>query len=86
MNMCLSDALRALCSKANLSQLAMSQKAGFKSVTGVSAPIARGDMQVSTLLRIADVAGYQLVLARKVNITQEEPIVIDSAGKYKKEE
>lgn len=82
----LAEALRALCKRANLTQAGICEKAGFNAISAISNPMARGDMKISTLIKLANAAGYDVMLVRRVNLTGEEPIVIDSAGKHKKED
>lgn len=66
-------------------QAILAEKAGFNSVSSVSTPIKKNDMHVSTLVRIANAAGYDLKLVRRSPLEPEYPIDIDPVIKTKKD-
>lgn len=75
--MMLKEALKELAHRSRMSQKGLASAAGYKTMSAVSTPISRGDMQVSTLVRLADAAGYDLMLVRRNAIEPEYPIKID---------
>ena len=79
--MTLSNALRELLHRSNSTQMSLSKKAGYNTGSAISTPIAKNDMHVSTLMRLADAAGYDVMLVRRSALEPEYPIRIDSAGK-----
>jgi len=83
--MSLSMALRTMGERSQISLKEWGERVGGLKYTVVSSPIERNDSRVSTLVKLADAAGYDVMLVRRVNLTGEEPIVIDNAGKWKRE-
>lgn len=71
------DALKEMLHRARLTQKGITEKAGYKSVSIVTAPIARGDIKISTLTRLANAAGYDVMLVRRDAVEPEYPIRID---------
>lgn len=70
-------ALKEMIHRAGTSQKKLATAAGYKTVSCLSTPIANNDMQVSTLARLAEAAGYDLMLVRRNAIEPEYPIKID---------
>ena len=70
-------ALKELVHRSGMSQRKLATQAGYKTVSCLSTPIANNDMQVSTLVRLAEAAGYDLMLVRRNAIEPEYPIKID---------
>lgn len=70
------DAMKEMIHRSKTSQLKLAQDAGYKGCSTVSAPIARNDITLSTLLRLADAAGYDVMLVRRENdpLAPEYPI------------
>lgn len=79
-------ALKKMAQESGLTYKEWGEKAGGLTYTAVSTPIDRNDMKVSSLIRMANAAGYDVVLLRRENFTGEEPIELDSAGRFKKGE
>ena len=59
------DALKEMIHRAKLTQ------------KGLATPIARGDIKLSTLCRLANSAGYDVMLVRRDAIEPEYPIKIE---------
>ncbi|NBI10239.1 hypothetical protein D1641_09480 [Colidextribacter sp. OB.20] len=57
------------------------EKAGCVTYGVISSPINRNDSKVSTLVKLANAAGYDVLLVRRHQLEPEEPIVIDQVGK-----
>lgn len=72
----LKDALKEIVHRRKTSQLKLAQAAGYKSCTALSGPITNNDMRLSTLIRIAKAAGYDVMLVAKVAdpLKPEQPI------------
>ena len=75
--MTLKDALKELAHRARMSQKGLAEAAGYQTMSAVSTPMARGDMKISTLARLADAAGYDVMLVRRSAVEPEFPIRID---------
>lgn len=72
-----SNALKEIIHRANTTQKELAKKAGYKTVSSVSTPIASNDIRLSTLVRLAKAAGYNVMLVRENAIEPEYPIKID---------
>lgn len=79
--MTLSNAIKELSKRSKLSYSAWGKLAGGFTRGIISAPIDRNDAKVSTLVKLANAAGYDVLLVRRHMLEYEEPIVIDQAGK-----
>lgn len=79
--MTLSEALKTMSKRSKLPYKKWGEKAGGVTYSVISSPITRNDCMVSTLVKLAAAAGYDVVLVRKINLTGEEPILIDDAGR-----
>lgn len=84
--MILSLALKEMLHRAGITQKGLTERAGYKTLSSITSPIARNDMQVSTLVKFANVAGYDLMLVRRNAIEPEYPIRIDPKPETKKED
>lgn len=73
----LGDALKEMVWRTRTTQKKLAEKAGYKTMSSISTPIKNNDMNVSTLLRIADAAGYDLLLVRRNTIEEQGPIKIE---------
>ena len=73
----LSDALKELLYVARMSQQSVCEAAGFKNSISIRKPMERGDMRVSTLIRFANAAGYDLMMVKRGSVGTVPPIVID---------
>lgn len=84
--MTLSDALKTMSKRSKLPYKKWGEKAGGVTYSVISSPITRNDCMVSTLVKLAEAAGYDLLLVRRHQIDgYEEPILIDDAGREKGE-
>lgn len=81
--MTLSEALKTMSKLSKLPYKKWGAKAGGVTYSVISSPITRNDCMVSTLVKLADAAGYDVVLVRRINLTCEEPILIDDVGRNK---
>ena len=79
--MTLGEALREITHRSRMTQKKITELAGYKTVSAISTPIAKNDMNVSTLLKFANAAGYDVMLVRRNAIEPEYPIRIDFAGR-----
>ena len=71
------DAIKEMAKESKLSQKRMAEEAGYKSVSSVALPIARGNLKLHTLLKLADAAGFDVVLVKRENLAGYNPIKID---------
>lgn len=79
--MTLSEALKTMSKRSRISYKKWGQMAGGVSYSVITSPITRNDAMVSTLVRLANAAGYDVLLVRRHQLEHEEPIVIDQVGK-----
>lgn len=75
--MLLRDALKEIVHRARTTQKGLAEMAGYKTSSAVTTPIAKNDMNVSTLIRIANAAGYDVMLVRRNALEPEYPILIE---------
>ena len=73
----LGDALKELVHRSRKTQKSLAIEAGYKTVSSISTPIAKNDMHVSTLIRLSNAAGYDVMLVRRYAVEPEAPIRID---------
>ena len=80
--MTLSNALKEILHRSKLTQRSIAEKAHSKSASIIGAPIARNDLSVSTLVKLAHIAGYRVALVRAEpdSFNPELPIYIGCAG------
>lgn len=83
--MTLSEALKTMSKRSKLPYKKWGQKVGNDTYSVITTPITRNDAMVSTLVKLANAAGYDVLLVRRHQLEQEEPIVIDEAGRKKEE-
>lgn len=76
----LSDALKTMSKRSKIPYKTWAKKAGYVTDGVISSPITRNDAMVSTLVKLANAAGYDVLLVRRHQLEPEEPIVIDHAG------
>lgn len=81
--MTLSDALKTMAKRTKISYKKWGEKAGGVTYSVITSPITRNDAMVSTLVKLANAAGYDVLLVRMHALEPEEPIVIDEAGRKK---
>lgn len=79
--MTLSNAIRELSKRSKLTYSKWGKLAGDVSMGVISSPVQRNDAKVSTLVKLANVAGYDVLLVRRHALEYEEPIVIDQVGR-----
>lgn len=84
--MTLSEALKTMSKRSKLPYKKWGEKAGGVTYSVITSPITRNDAMVSTLVKLANAAGYDVLLVRRHALEPEEPIVIDCAGRRGKEE
>lgn len=77
----LTNALKTMANRSKLSYKKWASLAGCVTYGVISSPITRNDAKVSTLIKLANAAGYDVLLVRRHQLDYEEPIVIDRAGK-----
>lgn len=82
--MTLSKALKTMSKRAKLTYTEWGNLAGCLTRSVISAPIDRNDAKVSTLVKLANAAGYDVLLVKRHQLEYEEPIVIDQVGRDKR--
>lgn len=82
--MTLSEALKTIAKRSNLTYVRWGELAGALTYGIISSPITRNDAKVSTLVKLANAAGYDVLLVRRHQLEHEDPIVIDHAGRPEK--
>lgn len=73
----LGDALKEIIHRNRWTQKILAEKAGYKTLSVVTTPISRGDMYVSTLIKLANTAGYDVMLVRRNALEPEYPITLE---------
>ena len=81
--MTLSEALKEMSKRSKIQYQKWGEMVGNDTYSVITSSITRGDAKVSTLVRLANAAGYDVLLVRRHQLEHEEPIVIDRAGKKK---
>ena len=76
----LKDAIKEMLHESKMTQKGVCEAAGYKSVGSVAQPLARGDVKISTLLRLAEAAGFDIVLVKRNNLEGYRPIKIERSG------
>lgn len=79
--MTLSEALKTMSKRSRISYKKWANSVGNNTISVISSPIDRNDAKVSTLIRLANAAGYDVLLVRRHQLEYEAPIVIDQTGK-----
>lgn len=79
----LKEAIKEMLHDSGMTQKGVCEAAGYKSVGSVAQPLARGDIKISTLLRLADAAGFDIVLVQRSNLEGYSPILISQNDKKK---
>lgn len=79
--MLLKNALKEISKQSGVGQKKICNMAGYKSVSAISTPIARNDMNVSTLVRLANAAGFSVLLMIKKKV-DESAIEITNEEEY----
>lgn len=73
-----SAAFKVMLAQEGLTQKRLAQAAGYKTVSAISTPLAKGDIMLSTLSRLAKAAGYTVCLVKDgANLEEYPPIRID---------
>lgn len=83
--MTLSEALKTMSKRSKIPYQKWGKRVGNDTYSVITTPITRNDAMVSTLVRLANAAGYDVLLVRRHTLEPEEPIVIDNAGRKKEE-
>lgn len=79
--MTLSEALKTMSKRSKIPYQKWGKLVGNDTYSVITTIITRNDAMVSTLVRLANAAGYDVLLVRRHQLEHEEPIVIDNAGK-----
>lgn len=79
--MTLKKALKTMAERSRLTYKEWGKRAGGLTCSVISSPILRNDAMVSTLVKLANAAGYDVLLVRRHQLEYEEPIVVDRVGK-----
>lgn len=79
--MTLSEALKTMSKRSKLPYQKWGKMVGNDTYSVITTQIYRNDAHVSTLVRLANAAGYDVLLVRRHALEPEEPIVIENAGK-----
>lgn len=77
--MLIGEAIKEMIHRAGTTQSALAKAAGYNTISAVTTPIAKNNMNVSTLVKLANVCGYDVMLVRRNAIEPEYPIRVDSA-------
>lgn len=77
----LSEALKTMSKRSKLLYKIWAERIGVSTYGVISSAINRNDCKVSTLVRLANAAGYDVLLVRRHQLEHEEPIVIDCSRK-----
>lgn len=77
----LGDAVKELSKRSKLTYKTWAKMAGGVTEGVIDTVIRRNSCTVLTLMRLANAAGYDILLVRKHQLEHEEPIVIDKVGK-----
>lgn len=83
--MTLSEALKTMSKRSKLPYKKWGRMVGNDTYSVITTPITRNDAMVSTLLKLANAAGYDVLLVRRHALEPEEPIVIDDVGRKKED-
>ena len=75
--MLLGEAIKEMIHQARMTQKKLAAAAGYKTVSSITTPIAKNEIKVNTLVRLANAAGYDLVLRKLDNPEEFAPIRID---------
>ena len=74
-------AIKEMVHQSQSSQKKLAELAGYKHLSSVTTPIARNDLMLSSMVRLADALGYDLMLVKRENVDGYPPIRIDAAKK-----
>lgn len=81
--MTLSAVIKLVSKRSRLSYKTWAEKSGLSTDGVITTVIVRNNCNVATLVKLANAAGYDVLLVRRHAFEYEEPIVIDCAGKEK---
>lgn len=79
--MTLADAVKEISKRSKLPYKTWAKMAGGVTEGVIDTVIRRNSCKVSTLMRLANVAGYDILLVRRHQLEHEAPIVIDKVGR-----
>lgn len=77
--MLVGDAIKEMIHRAGTTQSALAKAAGYNTISSVSTPIAKNNLNVSTLVKLAGICGYDVMLVRRNAVEPEYPIKLESA-------
>lgn len=72
------EAIKEMARESKMSQKALSEAAGYRSVSSVALPISRGNLKMSTFLRLAEAAGFDVIVVKRENVHGYNPIKIET--------
>jgi hypothetical protein len=78
--MLMKDALKEMIHRSGMTQAGLARAAGYNTLSAVSTPIMKNNMNVTTLVKFANVMGYDLMLVRRNGAEPEYPIRIDASA------
>lgn len=84
--MTLAEALKTMSKRSKLPYQKWGNMVGNDTYSVITSSITRNECMVSTLVRLANAAGYDVLLVKRHQLEHEEPIVIDRVGKKDKGE
>lgn len=78
--MTLSEALKEVKKRSKITYKKWGDPGFGVTINVVKSAVHRNECKISTLIRCANAAGYDVLLVRRHPIVYEEPIIIDQAG------
>lgn len=73
----LAEALKTVSKRNKITYKGWAEKIGLTSIGSIAVPMSRGDMRVSTLVKLVNALGYDVMIVKRHALEPEEPIVID---------
>lgn len=70
-------AIKEIVHQSHTSQKKLAEAAGYKHLSSVTTPIARNDLMLSSMIRLADALGYDVMLVKRHNIENQPNIVVE---------
>ena len=69
-------AIKEMVHQSQSSQKKLAELAGYKHLSSVTTPIARNDLMLSSMVRLADALGYDVMLVKRHNVENQPNIVV----------
>lgn len=79
-----SRAFKVMLTQEGLTQKKLAAAAGYKTVSAISTPLAKEDIMLSTLTRLAKAAGYSVCLVKDGASAEEYPPIRIDPKEYPK--